>query len=159
MPINLNSHLSCLVHQQNINIINSHNWTLGVPGNLYVDYANTCNLNLIIYVQLCQSVWTKIHSQHQLRLMRSNKVNGSKDWRRKPGVNFTNPLVRSANAPEHGILNKRYNLLSPTKLPTFLEVQTTRNHAKLLCHNALYQRCPTYSPLATCGEWRFKCGE
>jgi hypothetical protein len=21
------------------------------------------------------------------------------------------------------------------------------------------QRCPTHSPLATCGEWSFKCGE
>ena len=30
------------------------------------------------------------------------------------------------------------------------------------CHcsrDGLMQRCPTHSPLATCGEWRFKCGE
>ena len=25
--------------------------------------------------------------------------------------------------------------------------------------NSLNQRCPTHSPLATCGEWAFKCGE
>jgi len=27
------------------------------------------------------------------------------------------------------------------------------------CSVLLDQRCPTHSPLATCGEWPFKCGE
>jgi len=25
--------------------------------------------------------------------------------------------------------------------------------------NNIEQRCPTHSPLASCGEWPFKCGE
>jgi hypothetical protein len=33
--------------------------------------------------------------------------------------------------------------------------------AKTLFESPVYlnQRCPTHSPLATCGEWTFKCGE
>ncbi len=29
---------------------------------------------------------------------------------------------------------------------------------QIIC-DTLRQRCPTHSPLATCGEWTFKCGE
>jgi len=29
----------------------------------------------------------------------------------------------------------------------------------IFCIIDIEQRCPTHSPLATCGEWAFKCGE
>ena len=49
------------------------------------------------------------------------------------GVNFTNPLVKSANEPVHSILCKRCHSASPKELHPTLLVHRTRSYAQLLC--------------------------
>ena len=44
-----------------------------------------------------------------------------------------------------------------TKIHTHTHTHTYSTSADPL--HPLRQRCPTHSPLATCGEWPFKCGE
>jgi len=51
---------------------------------------------------------------------------------------------------------KHQNISSPGKK---VSKSLYRDGSRRFRNTALEQRCPTHSPLATCGEWPFKCGE
>jgi hypothetical protein len=49
--------------------------------------------------------------------------------------------------------------LSTPQKSHYWNLRKTYQRASVIRKNLLLQRCPTPSPLATCGEWTFKCGE